>query len=584
MATSIPTFRLELSEGIVDIDTSADRLFGYCIEANKGPVMEPTYVASNAEAERIFGVDFAPHFYQKPTGLVLCRVGFNGMAKSSITYQILKRSNPATDESTGQVLDSEKIDAIKITSVYEGNAGYKVNISRSLTSTKYYNLTITIDGVTSKKYQNLPNLESVVKRINNKFSQFLHAELLFDEKAALKLAETECLWDNNGTATKATTASLTNEQKAKIIVEGPVSAARLVVNKDASNNVIDTLSGGSNGKLLTTLGEVSNMEIPNTGLQEGMQGTGTGDNQPNVNTTLLNAYRQAFDKMKGVDLIGIATLSKSEVVQNELIDHIVEVNDPEVAQLRFGITGFLDYPEGPDDETTVSIDSIAEKTIPIDNEMIIFIGQGVVFERDGIQRNLYPYEAVQLYTGLRSALGYSEAIFGGEKKKVLNGVRDVLPLTTDDTIIVKEDREQLNEAGVVTFKKEYDEVTFMEGVTTIQDHDVLSYESIMSIAVHVTKRLIRVAKPYQGQLLTEDLKATLTQALSNELKNITDTDKTLVAINEYNIPPYDVEVKSAAMVKFDEANNLIRESKIIITCKIVPVGALRDIDLGVIII
>ena len=124
----------------------------------------------------------------------------------------------------------------------------------------------------------------------------------------------------------------------------------------------------------------------------------------------------------------------------------------------------------------------------------------------------------------------------------------------------------------------------MEGVTTIQDHDVLSYESIMSIAVHVTKRLIRVAKPYQGQLLTEDLKATLTQALSNELKNITDTDKTLVAINEYNIPPYDVEVKSAAMVKFDEANNLIRESKIIITCKIVPVGALRDIDLGVIII
>ena len=216
--------------------------------------------------------------------------------------------------------------------------------------------------------------------------------------------------------------------------------------------------------------------------------------------------------------------------------------------------------------------------------MIIFIGQGVVFERDGIQRNLYPYEAVQLYTGLRSALGYSEAIFGGERKKVLNGVRDVLPLTTDDTIIVKEDREQLNEAGVTTFKKEYDEVTFMEGVTTIQDHDVLSYESIMSIAVHVTKRLIRVAKPYQGQLLTEDLKATLTQALSNELKNITDTDKTLVAINEYNIPPYDVEVKSAAMVKFDEANNLIRESKIIITCKIVPVGALRDIDLGVIII
>jgi len=583
MATSIPTFRLELSEGIVEVDTSADRLFGYCIEANKGPVMEPIYVASNAEAERIFGVDFAPHFYQKPTGLVLCRVGFNGMAKSSITYQILKRNNPATNEETGAVLDSEKLDAIRVSSVTEGNAGYKVNISRSLTSTKHYNLTVTIDGVTSKKYQNLPNLESVVKRINNKFNQFLHAELLFDEKSALKLADNECLWDNDGVPTKATTASLTPEQKAKIIIEGGLSAARLVINKDASGNTIDTLSGGSNGKLLTTLGEVSNMEIPNTGLKEGMAGTGTGDNQPNVNTTLLNAYRAAFEKMKDVDIIGISTLSRSEVVQNELIDHIVEVNDPEVALLRFGITGFLEYPEAGENET-VSVDSIAEKTIPIDNEMVIFIGQGVVFEKDGVQRNLYPYEAVQLYTGMRSALGYSEAIFGGEKKKVLNGVKDVLPLTTDGTIIVKEDREQLNEAGVTTFKKEYDEVTFLEGVTTIQDHDVLSYESIMSIAVHVTKRLIRVAKPYQGQLLTEDLKATLTQALSNELKNITDTDKTLVAISEYNIPPYDVDVKSAAMVQFDEANNLVRESKIIITCKIVPVGALRDIDLGVIII
>ena len=62
---------------------------------------------------------------------------------------------------------------------------------------------------------------------------------------------------------------------------------------------------------------------------------------------------------------------------------------------------------------------------------------------------------------------------------------------------------------MLEIKKEYGEVTFLEGVTTIQDEDVLSYESMMSIVAYVTKRLIRVAKPYQGQLLTEDLKSTL---------------------------------------------------------------------------
>ena len=107
---------------------------------------------------------------------------------------------------------------------------------------------------------------------------------------------------------------------------------------------------------------------------------------------------------------------------------------------------------------------------------------------------------------------------------------------------------------------------------------------MMSIVAYVTKRLIRIAKPYQGRLLTEDLKSTLTTALSAELKAITDTDGTLMALEDFNIPPYDIQVYSAAKTRFDESNQLIRESKIIIQARIVPVGALRDIDLGVIVI
>ncbi len=581
MVVSIPTFKLKITEGLIDVDTSADRLFGYCIEAPKGPVMEPTYVASSAEAEQIFGVGFKPHFYQKPTGLVICRVGFDLMKKASVTWYV----NLNKDKNG----EKDIVPAITIEAVDPGIINHKFLVSPSLTNLSTYSLTVNIDGVTSKKYQSLANLKSIVKRINSKFGSYVTATLHTMEAKGTETAEERQAkfdavlpdqlqtMDENGVAY---TGDLTGG-----CVGAYVQKNGLLPMKIESTEVVD-----KNGKT-----HVIDRKVVDTDAVTYIEGTTvdtriSGDTETDVDAdaTLLKSYRAAFDKMKDVDMLGIATLSRSEVVRNELIEHVNEMNDPETAQLRFGVCGFLDYPEDEAESYIQPVEGtepICEVAREIDNEYIIFIGQGVVFqEEDGNKYNLYPYEAVQLYTGLRSSLGYSEAIFGGEPKKVLTGVKDVLPITTDDVILVKEDREDLNEAGVTTFKKEYDEITFLEGVTTIQGHDVLSHESIMSIVLYVTKRLIKVAKPYQGQKLTEDLKASLETALSAELKNITDTDKTLIAIEEYNLPPYDVEVKSAAMVAFNEENELVRESKIIINAKIVPVGALRDIDLGVIVI
>ena len=599
MVNSIPTFRLEVSEGMIDAVESADRLFGYCIEASKGPVLEPTFVASNSEAKRIFGVDFAPHFSQKPTGLVICRVGFEQMARASIIYQAYNMKNEGTELDPQWVIDTtSKSDILQITATSEGITSHKVYIAKSLTGAGY-NLSVTIEGVTAKNYQNLRNLSSIVKKINSKFSNYLKAELLVPEDEF----------------NKYTSGQPFSREQFFTVGTNPVPLIKDPTAADGS------LTGGSNGKMLKTDGTVSNIDIPTDGLHcdpnftlatvvtnsspdatyaftsyADIEGTvewghgtvytvGTGPNDANPEVTLLNAYEKAFNKIQGVDLIGISTLSGSRVVQNTLIEHINEVTDPEVAQLRFGITGFLDYvvdPKTPAEQ--VSIEDLTQETEYINNEWIIYIGQGVIFEQDGIKQTLLPYQAVQLYTGLRSALGYAEAIFGGEPKKVLNGVVDTLPVITDGSIIVKSDIETLNEAGVCTFKREYKEITFVEGVTTVQDNDVLSYESMMSIVAYVTKRLITIARPYQGQLLTESLKATLTTALSAELRSITDSDGTLMALEDFNIPPYDVQVYSAAKTKFDESNHLIRESKIIIQCRIVPVGALRDIDLGVIVI
>lgn len=559
MATSIPTFKLEISEGMIDVDQSADRLFGYCVEASKGPVLEPTFVASNTEAKRIFGVDFAPHFFQKPTGLVICRVGFEDMAKAEIIYQAYPMKNTATGESDPvwevDTLEANKKNILRIAATSEGASHHKVVVTKSLTGAGY-NLSVTVEGVTAKNYQNLRNLASVVKKINSKFSNYLYAELLVSEQEFNELTNGE---------------EFSREQFVEATDDG-------------------SLTGGSNGVMLNTDGSKSDVLVTDAtnGLSK-RQGNGPNgtfnNNETNPETTLRTAYEKAFEKIQEIDLIGISTLSGSRAVQNALVEHINEVNDPEVAQLRFGITGYLDYVEEPSNyEEQTSIEKLTAETEFINNEWVIYIGQGVIFEQDGVKRTLMPYEATQLYTGLRSALGYSEAIFGGEPKKVLNGVIDTLPVITDGSIIVKSDIETLNEAGVCTFKKEYGEVTFCEGVTTIQDEDVLSYESMMSIVAYVTKRLIKISKPYQGQLLTEDLKSTLTTALSTELKNITDTDGTLMALEDFNIPPYDVQVYSAAKTRFDESNQLIRESKIIIQARIVPVGALRDIDLGVIVI
>lgn len=611
MVDSIPIFTVKLSEYLLNVDTESDKIFGYCIEANKGPVAEPIYVASNSEALRIFGIDLAPHFYQNGAGVVLYRVKFDESNAPSLIYKAytedytpyqLVEMEGHMDEFIEEA-NRKTVDVLKITGTTPGTAKHRVNLSKSFTSNKAYNLTVTIDGVGSKKYQNISSLANVVKKINNKFADYITAELLIDEEKMLdfsKVDPNQPVTDEDKT-NKYLVETTDSEGKKKlelkstagtgdkVLAHGEYTATRLFYNTNTQGEVLDTLSGGSNGKLKQTNGQLSNMNIPDTGLKVGMEGTGTELTQPNVETTLLYAYRDAFTAMEDVDLLGITTLSNSEVVQNELITHIENMVDPEVAKYRFGVTGLLNYPgedsHGNENATgTIDIDTIADATAHIDNPFIIFIGQGVVFEEDNVQYNLLPHEAVMLYTGLRSALSYNQSIFGGNTRKVLNGVKDLLPITNDGADIYKEDRETLNEAGVMTFLKKYNQITFLQGVTTAQDSPVLSHESIMSIVLYVLRRLVIVAWPFMGETLTEDIKAGFTKALSDELQNIMDTDNSLMPLENYNIPPYDVEIRATTVSGFNEAGELVRETKLLAVIKIVPRGAIDRIELSVVVI
>ena len=644
MATGIPTFRVDIAEGMIDVDTSADRLFAYCIEADQGPVNVPTFVASNKEALRIFGVDFTPHFYQNPTGLVINRVGFTDMAKGKIEYK----------DKNGKLL-------LTVEAKYPGPCKHKVKIAPALVGDGL-SLTVYIDGVTSKNYQNLRTLKKVAERINSRFSNFLKAKLAddFDETTfsnkdldvpevpvitfsmtAQEKAEAQAAIEKIGLLEGGTNGYMLNAKgekagagftEVKVVsnstdpnfigrtffinsnaqVNGKKYELFTDINGSTSANIFVVITGTETRtdeeineektyyqfssysskeedaefwgqgevELTGVVGNINYVEVDDKDKGLDSPVVEDDDDAPNPDTTRIAAYREGFEKTSYVDVIGVAALSDSEVVRNVLIEHINYMIDPEVHSFRFGITSLLSSDAMDGINSIESIKGVAEF---INSEWIILIGQGVVFQQENNDPvELKPYQAVQLFTGIRSSLGYSEAIFGGEQKKVLRGVIDTIPVVNDGTTIIKDDIIELNEAGVCTFKKEYDEITFVEGVTTIQDEDVLSYENMMSIIAYVVKRLVRIAKPYQGQRLTEDLKSTLQTALSAELRNITESDGTLMALEEFNIPPYDVQVFSAAKTKFDETNHLVRESKIIIQCRIVPVGALRDIDLHVI--
>ena len=644
MATGIPTFRVDLAEGMIDVDASADRLFAYCVEADKGPVNTPTLVASNKEAMRIFGVDFAPHFYQNPTGLVITRVEFADMTTGKIEYKDKNGKVVLTVEAKYPGPCKHKV-KIRPADFGDGlSLSIDIDLSSSLSSDSTLN-----DKSIHKNYQNLRTLKKVAERINNRFSEFLVAKLAPDYNEAtfvntdldvpdIKTITEEELanWglleggsngymldaygnkagagytevsviensvegfvgntyyiDSNaqidgrryplfldGKATESTGMYVTITQEETVLNNETNEEETIYYFTSYGDAEGDTTLASGKVKLTGTVGD-SYVEVDDE--EQGINSSDTeGEDAlaPNSEMTRMVAYRDAFEKTSYVDVIGVAALSDSEVVRNMLVEHINYMTDPEVHSFRFGITSILpcDAPYGIN-----SIESIKGVAEFINNEWIICIGQGVVFQKENESPvELKPYQAVQLYTGIRSALGYSEAIFGGEQKKILRGVIDTLPLVNDGTTIIKDDVIELNEAGICTFKKEYNEITFVEGVTTIQDEDVLSYENMMSIIAHVIKRLVRIAKPYQGQRLTEDLKTTLQTALSSELQTITTSDGTLMALEEFNIPPYDVQVFSAAKTKFDETNHLVRESKIIIQCRIVPVGALRDIDLHVI--
>jgi len=423
---------------------------------------------------------------------------------------------------------------LTVTSVDYGTDEKEFKITPATTGTGKYNVLVKIPNYGSRTYNGLNSIRDVVKRVADKFSDYFTFDYTAENEPALP----------------------------------------------TDLNIPDSfiLSGGSNGFELDQNGNVTTTPVADDGKLES-------------SFSIDYAYRQALIELETLDLFGIDTLSDSPEVRIALIEHLNAMLEPEVGRERLIVTNSLFHAQEVDGQPMIySVQDLIDDAKFIDNSHVIYLGQGVVFEGPYGRVELSPTYATMFYTGKRSALQYGEAVGGGEDKKVLQGVVNTLTIANDGSILSKQDVIDLNEAGVIQFKREYFSnfnepvVTILEGVTTDQDSYELSQESIMSIYIVVAKRLMRVARPFLQQKLTSDLKSTFESELNQTLAAIKDTDNTLIDLESPSYEAYSVKVQAVIAAESTPDGHLKRQSKFIAQVAIVPVGALRQIDLGVIVI
>ena len=287
----------------------------------------------------------------------------------------------------------------------------------------------------------------------------------------------------------------------------------------------------------------------------------------------VQAHKNALESLKPLRIAGIFCLYGESKIQREYLlhgtnpeDEYNSMNSNVVCKWRYILIGANEYDRS-------SYQNLIAKPKSIDDQYVLFLGQGLV---DG--RDLAPYECTPYIAGLRAKLNYGESIFGGQARKEIKGLNTnfkIRPLFSYENELIWEPRiySDLNEHGVLTFTEEYGLLTLTDGVTTIQNNIGISEEGVMNIVKYVQHGVQNLCVRYIGRNMNVDLESALEMSINSFLSSMQTNDQTLVDRPSENLNAYEVDVTMGAT-----SSQLV--GTIYVNLKITPVHALRAIEIG----
>lgn len=494
---------------------------------------------------------------------------------------------------------------IKLETVYPGDflipisiqkdirAGYRISVKES------EDYTILISGVTT--------LEIIEKRINERANNITATITPAGNNVEAPFKASLIAIDKNDDGTY-TLPPITDDTGDQTVTEYtqyinthnlPVGSIFEKVPKDSEDStdfefkLIETvtyLADGSNGVWDKNLHRIAN---PST-LQN--------------RKIIAAAHKEALDHLANIKLSGIFCNYGEDEVQKVYADHVSTtepkgMNSAEVCKWRTLILGANAYDRTKD----IGDDSgfrLIDKAVSLDNENILFLGQGLIDDgyapeanlmqvknpatnekeyvsllkedEAAVANQLLPFQCTQYIAGLRSKLFYGESIFGGQGRKEIKGVGNlsIAPLFAGENKVLwqPDSYVQLNEHGVLTFTTDYNILSLTDGVTTRQsplEEDEEGVQSIIKYAKHIVHEELQ---SFIGRNLTGDLQQSMENAVKSVLNTMTQ-EQTLIAIPSAGYAAYDVEI---VLVPKSNAQQLL--AKAYVYLKLTPVHALRQVE------
>lgn len=353
---------------------------------------------------------------------------------------------------------------------------------------------------------------------------------------------------------------------------------------DTSNNIIYTLD-----EYKIKLTEIVSY------LGDGSNGAWDSDIKRIPEEERNEAHQNALDHLATVKLAGIFCNYGEDKLQRIYYEH-VSVSEPEgmnsseVCKWRSLIVG-ANADDRINDAGQEPGFKLMDKAISIDNENVLFLGQGLIddgFIPNDIERatdsdtgaadfQLLPYQATQYIAGLRSKLFYGDAIFGGEDKKEIKGVGNlkIAPLFNGENKLLwqPDNYIALNEKGVLTFTNEYDQLSLTDGVTTRQAPLEEDEESIQSIIKYAKTNVHAALQEYIGMNVLGGLQSAMDGSVRNVLLSMQEQDQTLISVASEGLAAFNSEI---VLVPKSNAQQTLAKAYVYLT--LTPVHALRQIE------